>query len=69
MAKKIFWGLVLAAILIKSGYAVEKYRQNFSEYPGQIIRLGIEAQPGVVILRENLIKSKGNDLGKIQNET
>jgi sRNA-binding carbon storage regulator CsrA len=36
---------------------------------GNQIRLGIEALPGMLILREKLVKSRDNDSEKIQNET
>lgn len=38
------------------------------EIRGNQIRSGIEAPPGVVILREKFIKSKDSDPKKIQNE-
>lgn len=39
------------------------------EIRGKQIHIGIEAPPGVVILREKLTKSKDNDPGKFQKET
>jgi carbon storage regulator len=63
-------GVDMLVLTVKENEKVlvgDEVKITVAEIRGKQIRLGIEAPPGVVILREKLVKSK-NDLENIETK-
>jgi carbon storage regulator len=64
-------GVDMLVLTVKENEKVlvgDEVKITVAEIRGKQIRLGIEAPPGVVILREKLVKSKNNDLENIETK-